>query len=239
MDNLLYFAIALVASSIGSMLGIGGGVIIVPTLISVGISKELASVSSSLTVFIMAALSSYTYMKRKQGDIRTALVIIVGSVPGSYIGVYFNSRVSPELFKILFSLLILFLLVLMLIKDKLPNMKLGKVSMVLFGIFIGILSGLFGIGGGPITIPVLLVFFALKQKMASATSSYVTLMTALISVLSNVATGNKDLSLALFMIPGAIIGARIGTFLNSKVSEKSLTIIFNILLVYLLIRQFI
>lgn len=236
---MLYFIISLIASSIGSMLGIGGGVIIVPTLISVGISKELASVSSSLTVFIMAALSSYTYMKRKQGDIKTALVIIIGSIPGSYIGVYFNSRVSPEMFKILFSLLIVLLLVLMIVKNKLPSMSLGKVSKVLFGLFIGILSGLFGIGGGPITIPVLLVFFALTQKVASATSSYVTLVTAFISVLSNVATGNNDLSLALFMIPGAIIGAKVGTFLNSKVSEKGITIIFNILLVYLLIRQFI
>lgn len=236
---MLYFIISLIASSIGSMFGIGGGVIIVPTLISVGISKELASVSSSLTVFIMAALSSYTYMKRKQGDIKTALVIIIGSIPGSYIGVYFNSRVSPEMFKILFSLLIILLLVLMMVKNKLPSMNLGKVYKVIFGLFIGILSGLFGIGGGPITIPVLLVFFALTQKVASATSTYVTLVTALISVLSNVATGNNDLSLALFMIPGAIIGSKVGTFLNSKVSEKGITIIFNILLVYLLIRQFI
>lgn len=236
---MLYFIIALIASSIGSMLGIGGGVIIVPTLISVGISKELATVSSSLTVFVMAVLSSYTYMKRKQGDIRTALVIIVGSIPGSYIGVYLNSRVSPEMFNILFSILILLLLVLMLIKDKLPSMNLGKLAKVIFGLFIGILAGLFGIGGGPITIPVLLVFFALKQKMASATSTHVTLITALVSVLSNVVSGNNDLSLALYMIPGAIIGARVGTFLNSKISEKNLTITFNILLVYLFIRQFI
>ncbi len=236
---MIYFIIALVACSIGSMLGIGGGVIIVPTLISLGISKELAAVSSSLTVCIMAALSSYTYMKRKQGDIKTALVIIIGSIPGSYIGVYLNKIVSPGLFNILFSLLIVLLLVLMLIKDKLPNMNLGKVSKVMFGLFIGILSGLFGIGGGPITIPVLLVFFALTQKVASATSSYVTLVTALISVLSNIASGNNDLSLSLFMIPGAIIGAKIGTFLNKKVNEKVITITFNVLLIYLLIRQFI
>ena len=236
---MIYFIIALVACSIGSMLGIGGGVIIVPTLISLGISKELAAVSSSLTVCIMAALSSYTYMKRKQGDIKTALVIIIGSIPGSYIGVYLNKIVSPGLFNILFSLLIVLLLVLMLIKDKLPNMNLGKVSKVMFGLFIGILSGLFGIGGGPITIPVLLVFFALTQKVASATSSYVTLVTALIRVLSNIASGNNDLSLSLFMIPGAIIGAKIGTFLNKKVNEKVITITFNVLLVYLLIRQFI
>lgn len=236
---MLYFLIALVACSIGSLLGIGGGVIIVPTLLSIGITKELAAVSSSLTVFIMAVFSSYTYMKRKQGDLKTALYIIIGSIPGSYIGVYLNSRISSRIFNILFSCLILLLLVLMLIKNKLPKMNLGKVTKVIFGLFIGILSGLFGIGGGPITIPVLLVFFALNQKTASATSSYVTLLTALMSVLSNVVSGNNNLTLALYMLPGAVIGAKVGTMLNKRVSERALTVIFNLLLVYLFVRQFV
>lgn len=236
---MIYFIIALLACSIGSLLGIGGGVIIVPTLLSIGISKELSSVSSSITVLVMAILASYTYMKRKQGDFRIAMFIIIGSIPGSYIGVYLNSRVSTRLFNILFGCLILLLLILMLIKHKFSKMNLGNTSKVFFGIFIGILSGLFGIGGGPITVPVLLVFFALQQKAVSATSSYITSITALVSVLSNVASGNNDLSLALYMIPGAIIGARVGTFFNKKLSDKSLTIIFILLLVYLLIRQFI
>jgi uncharacterized protein len=237
MHNTVYFFIALTASSIGSLLGIGGGVIIVPTLISIGITKELASVSSSLTVFVMAVLSSYTYTKRKQVDIKTAVMIASGSIPGSYFGVHLNSLISSKVFNILFGGLILLLLVLMLAKDKLTKMKLGQISKFFFGLFIGILSGLFGIGGGPITVPVLLVFFALQQKVVSGTSSYITLITALTSVLSNVVSGNNDLSLSIAMIPGAIIGAKVGTFFNKKVSERSLTIIFNSLLVYLFVKQ--
>jgi uncharacterized membrane protein YfcA len=236
-NDLIYFIISLVASSIGSLLGIGGGIIIVPTLLSIGITKELAAVSSSLTVFVMAVFSSCTYMKRKQGNFKIAFMVALGSIPGSYLGVYLNRIVFPELFNILFGCLILLLLVLMLIKNKLPRMELGKVSKVLFGLFIGVLSGFFGIGGGPITIPILLVFFALQQRVASATSSYITLITAFTSVISNAVSGNNDVSLALYMIPGAVIGAQVGTFFNKKVSEKSLTIVFNLLLVYLFIKQ--
>ncbi len=239
LDNIVYFIIALGSSSLGSMLGIGGGVIIVPFLITVGISKELAAVSSSLTVCLMAAISSYTYLKRKQGEVKTALFIAAGSIPGSYLGVYLNGTVSPKLFNILFACLMLILLILMFIKDKIPTIKLGNIAKIIFGVFIGILSGLFGIGGGPITVPVLLIFFALQQREVSATSSYITLITSLTSVLLNVRSGNNDLSLAIFMLPGAIIGAKIGTFFNKKVSEKSLTIIFNILLVSLLVKQLI
>lgn len=239
LENVIYFIIALGASSLGSMLGIGGGVIIVPFLISVGISKELAAVSSSLTVCLMALISSYTYLKRKQGDIKTALSIAAGSIPGSYLGVHLNNMVSSKIFNTLFACLMLVLLILMFIKDKMPTIKLGSVAKIIFGIIIGILSGLFGIGGGPITVPVLLVFFALQQKAVSATSSYITLITSLTSVLTNIGSGNNDLTIAIFMLPGAIIGAKVGTFFNKKVSEKSLTIIFNILLVSLLVKQFI
>lgn len=236
---MIYFIIALLACSIGSLLGIGGGVIIVPTLISIGATKELASVSSSITVLVMAAISSYTYMKRKQGAPKLSILIAIGSIPGSYFGVYLNSRISAQLFNILFSILILTLLILMLVKDKLPRMNLGISLKILFGVFIGILSGLFGIGGGPITVPVLLIFFGLTQKVASATSTYITFITSFTSVISNVASGNNDLSLALFMIPGAILGSRIGTTFNKKITERSLTIVFNSLLACLLVMNLI
>lgn len=178
-------------------------------------------------------------MKRKQGDIKTALIISLGSILGSYIGVYFNSKVSPHLFNMLFALLIVILLLLVLIKNKFPEMNLGIKSKIFLGIFIGILAGFFGIGGGPITVPVLLAFFGIQQRKASATSSYVTLITSLTAVLVNASSGNNDLSLALFMLPGAIIGAKLGTYFNKKVSEKTITTVFIILFVYLLISQFI
>lgn len=238
-NSLLYFVIALAASSIGSMLGIGGGVIIVPILISIGITKELASVSSSLTVCAMSIISSYTYFRRKQGNIKTAVIIACGSIPGSYLGVHLNSMVSPKLFNVLFAVLLSILLILMFIKDKLPKLNLGNISKIIFGIIIGILAGMFGIGGGPITVPVLLVFFALQQKEVSGTSSYITLITAFTSVVSNVVKGNNNMELAIFMIPGAIIGSQIGTFFNKRMNDKALTIAFNMLLIFLLIKQFI
>lgn len=237
--GLMYFGIALITSSLGSLLGIGGGIIIVPTLLSLGITKELATVSSSLTVFAMSCLACYVYFRRKQGDIRTALLFGIGSIPGSYLGVLFNRQVSPRLFNILFGVLILLLLFLMMFKNKMPKLILGNVAKIAFGIFIGVLSGFFGIGGGPITVPILLVIFGLEQKTVSATSSYITLITAFTSVLSNVTTGNNDLSLALFMIPGAILGAQVGTFFNKKASEKTMNVLFSLLLIYLLVRQFI
>jgi uncharacterized protein len=236
--NLIYFGIALTTCSLGSFLGIGGGIIIVPTLLSLGITKELATGSSSWTVLVMSSIASYVYFKRKQGDIRTALLFGIGCIPGSYLGVFFNRQVSSRLFNILFGFLILLLLLLMLLKNKMPKLNLGNAAKIFFGMFIGVLAGFFGIGGGPITVPILLVVFGLQQKIVSATSSYITLITAFTSVLSNVATGNHDLSLVLFMIPGAILGAQVGTFFNKKASEKTMNAIFILLLIYLVVRQF-
>ncbi|HBI2227494.1 TPA: sulfite exporter TauE/SafE family protein, partial [Listeria monocytogenes] len=98
---------------------------------------------------------------------------------------------------------------------------------------IGFLAGLFGIGGGPIVIPILLLIFMLNQKTASATSSYVTLLTSLASIGSYAIIGGSDFSIGIYMIPGAIIGALIGTRLNKLLDEKWIAILFNVLLIAL------
>jgi uncharacterized membrane protein YfcA len=139
----------------------------------------------------------------------------------------------------LFGALIGLLLLLMVAKKRMPELNLGNKAKIICGVFIGILAGLFGIGGGPVTVPILLVLFGLPQKSVSATSSYITFVTALASVISNVSAGNNDLSLAILMIPGGIVGAQIGTFFNKKVSEPVANGLFSLVLVYLLIRQFI
>ncbi|NVS34464.1 sulfite exporter TauE/SafE family protein, partial [Listeria monocytogenes] len=68
---------------------------------------------------------------------------------------------------------------------------------------------------------------------ASATSSYVTLLTSLASIGSYAIIGGSDFSIGIYMIPGAIIGALIGTRLNKLLDEKWIAILFNVLLIAL------
>lgn len=238
---MIYFLIALFSSTIGSLLGIGGGVIIVPVLLAMGIDKGLAAISSSMTVLVMACISCYVYWKRGQGEVKVALMVALGSIPGSYVGAFLNKMVSDTVFDWMFVGLLLLLLVVMLVKDQLisktSHLEIGLLAKVVFGFFIGILSSLFGIGGGPIVVPVLYILFGLTGKAVSATSSYITLITTISGIGSHIMNGNHDMSLALVMIPGAIIGAQIGTRLNKKASDAVTHYLFICLLVGLIIQK--
>ncbi|ELH1205582.1 sulfite exporter TauE/SafE family protein [Listeria monocytogenes] len=238
MDIITYFLIALSTSVVGSFLGIGGGVILLPILLLMGVSQGTAAFSSALTVFTMAIFTCSIYYKRKQGNVGLALKIAVTSIPTTFLGAMVNQMLPEAVYRFLYGALIVVLLGIMIWKKKRHNEKphfLSEYRIIpyVFGVIIGFLAGLFGIGGGPIVIPILLLIFMLNQKKASATSSYVTLLTSLASIGSYAIIGGSDFSIGIYMIPGAIIGALIGTRLNKLLDEKWIAILFNVLLIAL------
>ncbi|MBC6296343.1 sulfite exporter TauE/SafE family protein [Listeria sp. FSL L7-1517] len=238
MEIITYFLIALSTSVIGSFLGIGGGVILLPILLLMGVSQGTAAFSSALTVFTMAIFTCSIYYKRKQGNVGLALKIAITSIPTTFVGAMVNQMLPEVVYRFLYGALIVALLLLMVWKKKRQSeqphfLSKYRIMPYLFGIIIGFLAGLFGIGGGPIVIPILLLIFMLNQKTASATSSYVTLLTSFASIASYAIIGGSDFSIGIYMIPGAILGAIIGTHLNKLLDEKWIAVLFNLLLVVL------
>ena len=94
------------------------------------------------------------------------------------------------------------------------------------GIVTGGLSGFFGIGGGPFQISTLIVFFGLDIKEASVDSIFITFLTTISSLTKYTLNGYADFSLAVYMIPAAILGGYIGSRLNRKINEKKIALIF-------------
>lgn len=236
---MIYFFIALVACIIGSFVGVGGGIIMVPLLMSLGIEKSTVALNSAVTVFIMAIFSTIIYIRRKQGNVKTAILFGIGTIPGAIIGVHINKLVSSNIFNIIFAVLMTILIIIMFLKNRLPKIKLHDVTKPFIGLLIGIVSGLFGIGGGPITVPCLLILYGESQKDSAATAIYLTLIATANATIGYIAHGNRDLSLAIYMIPAAIIGSFLGTYFNKKVSEKLCNILFNIVLISIIIKQLI
>lgn len=232
-----YFLIALVGCTIGSFIGVGGGILIVPLLLSLGVGKSDAALNSALTVFVMAIITTIIYIRRKQGDLKTAILFGVGTIPGATIGVYINKLVSSNTFNIIFISLMAFLIIILFFKNKIVKINLSNTTKPFIGLFIGAISGLFGIGGGPITVPALLLLYNQTQKDAAATAIYLTLIATGNAVISYTLSGNTNLRLALYMIPAAIIGSGIGTYFNKKASEKLCNVLFNSVLIFIIIKQ--
>lgn len=238
---MLYFLIAIGATTVGSLTGMGGGVIIKPLMdVLHGFDVQTIGVLSSLTVFSMSVVSIGKQMlARTKIPFGTAIPLALGSVAGGLLGQWMLKLIVASAPKNLvtvvqnavLSVLILAVFLYMRNKSHIKSMSLhGLAPSVLVGVFLGICSSFLGIGGGPINVALIIYLFSFDTKTATV-CSLVTILFAQISKLTTVALttgfGVFDLSIAPVMIVGAIAGGFIGASLNKKCSEAAVEKAFN------------
>ncbi|MGL4451343.1 MAG: sulfite exporter TauE/SafE family protein [Sarcina sp.] len=234
---MIYFLIALGATSVGSLVGLGGDLLIIPFLLSLGIPKALISVNVDISMFAMSLVATIIYAKRKQGDFKTSILFALGIIPGASLGVLINSKITIPTFNLVFISLVGFLLFVMFIKDKLPKVVLPQYTKPIVGLCIGMISGLFGIGGAILLVPILIIFYGLCSKKTAATTMYLVFISTIVTVSNYTFRGYTDFSYAMYMVPGAILGSIIGTYFNKKVSHKFIDITFKLILVFIIVKQ--
>jgi len=114
----------------------------------------------------------------------------------------------------------------------LPSVGLTQVSvpvMAYFGLALGIASGLMGIGGGVLLMPVLLYGYGLSVRNAAGTGLLLLFVTVAFGTFEQALQGNVSLSLALAVLLGSSIGAQLGAMTTHRVSNRLLRIIFGVL----------
>ncbi len=242
MQYLIYFLLALTATTVGSLSGMGGGVIIKPLMDIPGdFDVQTIGIISSITVFTMAIVSVLKQMKSKTKiPFKTAIPLAAGSVAGGFSGqkilnyivaaINANSVVTVVQ-NILLALLILCVIIYMKNKNHIRGKNFDGIGVSLgVGIFLGFCSSFLGIGGGPINVALIIYLFSYSTKTATV-CSLVTILFAQISKLATTAltTGfaDFDLTVAPVMVVGAVLGGFIGASLNKKLSESNVEKAFN------------
>ena len=112
------------------------------------------------------------------------------------------------------------------------------VELVALGLAAGFLSGMFGVGGGILIVPGLLLILKFNQKLAAGTSLAAILPLALVGVVSYAINGNVSLTAAILVAVGSVFGARIGTRLLRKLPAKPLQIGFAVFIVVVIVSLF-
>ncbi len=242
MQYFIYFLLALFATTVGSLTGMGGGVIIKPLMDVLGdFGVQTIGIVSSITVFSMAIVSVGKQIKSKTPvPFKTAVPLGIGSVLGGFLGEklltfivnLLNANAIVTIVQnFVLAILILCVFLYMKNKQKIQGRKLDGIFISLaVGVFLGICSSFLGIGGGPINVALIIYLFSVDTKTATV-CSLVTILFAQISKLTTIAltTGFSefDLSIAPLMIAGAILGGFIGASLNKKFSENTVEKAFN------------
>ena len=103
--------------------------------------------------------------------------------------------------------------------------------------FVGMCSGLFGIGGGSMIVPAMLILFLFPPHVAVATSMFLVFLTSLVNSASHIYLGNVPWLYTLPVVPGAYIGAKLGSILNKRLNSKTLVVVLRIVLLLLGIRS--
>jgi len=259
--------IGLLTAFIGSLMGLGGGIILVPTLLFIASFSNAfawatpqAIVGISLIVMIFTGLSStLAYLKVKRVDYRTGFLFLIGSIPGGIIGSWLNQFVDADAFQLYFGIMMIIISLLLFIKKKDPEnteltgnnvrtfelngvryqYKIQKSLAIILAFIVGILSGLFGIGGGSIMVPAMILLFGFPVHIATATSMFMIFFVSIFGSITHITLGHIPWEYVLFFIPGAWIGGRLGAKVNQKLSSNTLEWILRVLLILIGVRMII
>lgn len=252
MTTAILFLICLAASSLGAVVGAGGGVIIKPALDLLGLMPASSvSFCSGCTVLGMSVLS--LIRSRKNGvriKMRTGTALGAGAAAGGLAGKYLlelvKSRTGSEnglgaAQSVLLTLITFLVLVYICAKDRLPSLRVrNPAAAVCIGCVLGILSSFLGIGGGTSNMAVLFFFFSMEAKEAAANSLYIIIFSQLSGILTAVCTGTVPAfsrpGLA-GMMAGGLCGALAGSFISKRLQSSGVERALKGLLIFLVIMD--
>jgi len=245
MTYIIFFVVSILASVVGALCGVGGGVFMKPALDAVGVLPvNTITFLSTCTVISMtsynvitAALNSKKNSSENLIDWNLTTWLAIGSAAGGVIGkiIYTNIKNSfsnPEIvggYQALALLLAVFLTLLYTVnKKKIKGMKVtNPVALVILGFALGTISSFVGIGGGPMNLAVLYFFLSMPTKMAAQNSLYMILVSQVASLVMTFAKGSVP---AEFTTPGnfgiwvMLIGMMLcgvyGGILGKKINKK-------------------
>ena len=188
-------AVGVAAGLLAGLLGIGGGIVIVPGLIwAAGVSRHTASGTSLLAILPIAVVAAVTYAVAPGGafDVEASAIFVAGSLAGAILGARTNARVSERALRTVMAILTLVFGLRLIVpagfgpgSEELP-LDLATVALLVFlGLQGGFLSGLLGVGGGAIAIAVLVIATGTSQVLAQGIALVATIPTVVVGALQH------------------------------------------------------
>ncbi|CAM3474764.1 MULTISPECIES: sulfite exporter TauE/SafE family protein [Saccharibacillus] len=258
MEIILLIAVGMFASICGAVAGLGGGFIIVPILAFTYIVPVSDISGTSMAVLFVSAISStLAYAAQKKVDYRSGLAFAVAMIPGSILGAWTTGIVENNVF---FVSLGIFLVLMSISINFKPTRSRGgflkpNVSRSLLdasgmrheysfnmtfavsvAFFVGFLSSLFGIGGGSVMVPTMILFLAFPPHIATATSMFSILLSSFVGTISHAALGHVMWDKFIWLALGALAGGQIGARIASKIPAKTVVRVLSVCLLLAAVR---
>ncbi|WP_167773510.1 sulfite exporter TauE/SafE family protein [Thermococcus sp. MV11] len=226
---------------IAGLFGVGGGFLIVPALTFAGLPLSIA-IGTSLACITVGSMSS-TAMHVRGGRVlyRVALMTAAFSIPMAIAGSYLSTVIDEGVIRVLFAFLLLYLAYTFARPDNegsgdgVSEVKYRHVPFI--GAFSGLASGLLGVSGGIINVPLFHELAGIPVKYAVGTSSLALFFTSLTAAYAHYTLGQVDITTAAMIVPGLMAGSFVGAHLVSRVPAGGLKRAFAGLLVLTAVKM--
>ncbi len=222
------FLLALTVGIYGSIIGAGGGFLVVAGLVLVfDLDGATAVGTSVVTTLAIQVTGAYTYTRKGLVERPVALWFVLGSMPVAFFtAVFIADRVPEATFELIIGLLLLALagFVVLVRRPELPEgstVEPKRAALTGSGSVIGVLSGALGVGAGLVTVPLLGWLQRLPAHRAAATTTLVGSLSGFAAVLGHTVAGNPRWSYLPFLLTGAVIGGRIGSSSAGRLSART------------------
>lgn len=228
------FAIGLAGSTLGSLIGAGGGVALTPLLTSIlRLPQARAHGTALCVVVVTAAVGAAKYTAAGQMSVPAAFYLAATAVICAPFGARAAARADGARLKLYFGM---FLCAISVLIPTLPRvlehtpgllLSLWTQRAVLLGVgtVTGFLSGLLGIGGGTVAVPALVLLTALPQKASQGTALLAMVLPSIIGAVTHFRLGNVVVPLLPGLVAGAIGGGYLGSSLALYLPETTLRLV--------------
>jgi len=259
--------ISVVVGFFAGLLGIGGGFLLTPILIFLGIPPIYAVANGANNILAASVSGTLGHWFKDQLDIKMGLLIVAGGILGSIFGIilfkfFIAQGIVNNIISLMYCTLLTSIGISMLIESliEIRRIKLNRfirrklhkhywlhnlpfkirihksklytsvIPPIFFGILVGILSSMLGVGGGFLLVPIMIYILGMPARLVAGTSLFVMIFIMIIVIFLHALSLNTvDILLVMILVVGSVIGAQLGTKIGSKLRSEELRAMMSIL----------
>jgi hypothetical protein len=241
--------LGLIIAALFSMVGLAGGVFMVPMLVLLFGLPAQQAVGVSLFAVMFTTISATTaYMVQKRINYKVGLLLDTLDVPGAIFGAYLTTLITSMWLSGGFGILLIFIAAIMIWKKnssksldlnhKFSSLSIRVIGYCLLGSFTsGLVSGMFGVGGGVIDEIVMILLLGMSIRISAGTAMFGMAITTVAAVIPHWFLGNIVLNYAIPLAIGCILGAQIGPYYSKRARASTLRKILGAVLVVIGLRM--
>lgn len=235
MQEFLLVIGGLIIGTTSGFFGIGGGTVTVPYLLYLGFDIKTAIGISAMQMVFGSLMGAYLHSKKQTYKISDVKYFGYGGIFGAIVGALLVSVVDGKIIGFIFLSVVFYTLVRLFLAPPVPTKPevINHKKYIATGSFVGVYSGMLGVGGSILMTPILVNYFGFSMKKASAVGFFFVIFTSISAFCTFILTGHIDLVDGLYLTIASLAGVHLGIWImhhTNHANYKNALVVFYVVI---------